>query len=315
MNTTIPDFFGGASNLAAGVDKAFIFIFSVAAFFILGITGFMIYTVIKFNRKKGKPAMQFTGNNKLEVIWTIIPLVIVMIMFYVGWRGFALMRTVPADAMVIKATGRMWKWEFDYGNGKISDTLVVPLNKPVKLNLFSFDVNHSLFIPAFRIKEDVVPGYDNFLWFTPIYLGEYDILCTEYCGLNHSGMLAKVKVVSVEDYNNWYTNLKATGNIPEPEGLVLMKTNACLGCHSLDGSKLIGPSFKVLFDENKKVIADGKEITIKTDSVYIRNSILEPSKEVVKGFNKGLMQSYTKILKEDDIQKIIDYLYTFNDKK
>jgi cytochrome c oxidase subunit 2 len=307
--------FGGASNLAEAVDKAFIFIFSVAAFFIIGISAFMIYTVIKFNRKKGKEAMQFTGSNTLEAIWTIIPLIIVLIMFYIGWKGFAPMRKVPADAMKITAIGRMWKWEFDYGNGKLYDTLIIPLNKPVKLELFSNDVNHSLFIPAFRVKEDVVPGYENYLWFTPLYLGEYDILCTEYCGLLHSSMITKAKVISETEFDNWLATLEARGNLPEPEGLAIMKANSCLGCHSMDGSKLVGPSFKNLFEQNKTVITNGKETTIAVDDEYLRTSITEPNKDLVKGFNKGLMQSYASVIKEEDIQKIVDYLNTLNEKK
>jgi cytochrome c oxidase subunit II len=307
--------FGGASNLAEGVDNALIFIFSIAFIFIIGLTAFIIYIVIKFNRKKGKEAMQFSGNNKLEALWTIIPFFIVMAMFYVGWKGFAPMRKVPAGAMEIKATGRKWAWEFDYGNGKISDTLVVPLNRSVKLNLFSPDVNHSLFIPAFRIKEDVVPGYNNYMWFTPISLGEFDIFCAEYCGLDHSGMLSKVKVIPQEDYDNWLVNLKATGNIPEPEGLTIMKANNCLGCHSMDGSNIIGPSFKNLFDANKIVISDGKEKVIVADSNYILTSIVDPSRDVVKGFNKGLMQSYSTTLTDEDLTKIVHYLMSLDEKK
>jgi cytochrome c oxidase subunit 2 len=315
LNSTIPDLFGGASNLAAGVDKAFIFIFSVAAFFIIGITAFMIFTVIKFNRKKGKEPMQFSGSTKLEILWTVIPLIIVLMMFHIGWKGFSLMRKVPKGAMEITAKGRIWKWEFDYGNGKTSDTLVVPVNKPVKLNLYSADVNHSLFIPAFRIKEDVVPGYKNYMWFTPLYIGEFDLFCAEYCGLDHSGMITKVKVVEENTFNTWLDSLKARESSPDPEGLVIIKANNCLGCHSLDGSKLIGPSFKNIFVGDKIVMKDGKEQKIEVNDSYLRNSILNPNDEVVKGFNKGLMQSYAKTLTKEDIQKAVDYLKTFNEKK
>lgn len=315
MNSTIPDYFGGASNLAGGVDKAFIFIFAVAAFFIIGITAFMIYTVIKFNRKKGIEAKQFSGSMKLEVIWTVIPLIIVLIMFQIGWKGFAAMRKVPADAMKITAIGQMWKWNFDYGNGKIYDTLIIPVNKPVRLDLHSEDVNHSLFIPAFRVKEDVVPGYENYLWFTPLYLGEYDILCTEYCGLLHSAMITKTKVVTQEEFDYWLANLEATGNLPEHEGLTIMKANSCLGCHSMDGSKLVGPSLKSLFEPNKIVIVDGKETKVVINDEYLKRSITDPNVELVKGYNKGLMQSYSSILKDEDIEKIVDYLNTLNEPK
>ncbi|MFC0878143.1 cytochrome c oxidase subunit II [Saccharicrinis sp. FJH2] len=306
--------FSGASNLAEGVDRTFIFIFSVAFLFIIGITIFMIYTVIHFNRKKNKPARQFTGNVKLEVIWTVIPLILVLIMFYYGWKGFAPMRKVPKGAMEITAIGRMWEWEFDYGNGKKSKDLVVPLNKPVKLNLVSEDVNHSLFIPAFRVKEDVVPGYDNYLWFTPTYIGNYDVLCAEYCGLLHSNMLAKAKVVSQEDYDNWFSNLAAVDTTKaENNGLAILKKNGCLACHSLDGSKLVGPSFKGLYGHDAVVITDQGEQTIKALDDYIKSSIYEPNKEIVKGYNKGLMQSYKDIISEDEVAQITEYLKTISE--
>lgn len=302
--------YSGASNLADGVDKAFVFIFAISFIFIIGLTAFMIFTVIRFNRKKNKPAQQFTGSVKLEIIWTVIPLVLVLMMFYYGWMGFAPMRKVPKDAMAINAIGRMWEWEFDYGNGKLSKELVIPVDKPVRLNLISEDVNHSLFIPAFRVKEDVVPGYDNYLWFTPTYVGEYDILCTEYCGLLHASMVSKAKVVSLEDYEKWLENLVATGNVPLPEGHAILKNNGCFACHSLDGTKLVGPSFKGLYGSERVVVTADGEKTVQALDEYIRTSIYEPDKEVVKGYNKGLMQAYNKLVSEEDIVKINEYLKT-----
>lgn len=304
--------FSGASNLADGVDKTFIFIFAIAFIFIIGITIFMIYTVIHFNRKKNKPAQQFTGSVKLEIIWTVIPLILVLIMFYYGWKGFAPMRKVPKDAMEITAIGRMWEWEFDYGNGKTSKDLVIPLNKAVKLNLVSEDVNHSLSIPAFRVKEDVIPGYDNYLWFTPTYIGNYDVYCAEYCGLLHSNMLAKAKVVEQEEYDKWFANLEAQKPQQDLEGLTILKENGCLACHSLDGQKLVGPSFKGLYGSENVVITDEGEKTIQALEAYIKSSIYEPNKEVVKGYAKGLMQSYTDVISEEDVAKITEYLKTIS---
>lgn len=315
MSVDLQKMFGEASNLAAGVDKTFIFIFSVAFIFIVGITAFLIYIVIKFNRKKGIEAQQFTGSIKLEIIWTVVPLILVLIMFYIGWKGYSPMRKVPADAMEITAIGRMWKWSFDYGNGKISDTLVIPINKPVKINLLSEDVNHSLFIPAFRVKEDVVPGYKNYLWFTATYLGEYEVLCAEYCGMLHSNMLTKAEVVSDSAYTAWLKNLKATGNIPDPEGLAIMKANACMGCHSLDGSKLVGPSLKGLYNSKSTVLENGTEKIVTADDAYIKSSIYDPNKDVVKGYNKGLMQSYKEKINEEQLSKIIEYLKSTNEPK
>jgi cytochrome c oxidase subunit 2 len=307
--------FTGASNLAAGVDKTFLIIFSIAFVFIIGITAFMIWTVIHFSRKKGKEAKQFTGSTRLEIIWTTIPLIIVMIMFYYGWSGFAPMRKVPSDAMVVQAIGRMWEWEFDYGNGMKTTDLVLPVNKPVRVNLKSEDVNHSLFIPAFRVKEDVIPGYDNYLWFIPTIVGEYEILCTEYCGLLHSGMLAKAKIMEQADYDKWYEEFKSAAIVPEPDGYLLLRNTGCIACHSLDGAKLVGPSFKGLYGSVKTVTAGNSQITVTADEKYISNSIYDPDSEIVTGFAKGLMKSYKEVLKEEDIVTITEYLKTLAEEK
>ncbi len=305
--------FGGASNLAEGVDRAFIFIFSVAFFFIIGITAFMIWTVIRFNKKKNKEARQFTGSNKLEVIWTVIPLILVLMMFYFGWMGFRPMREVPENAMRIKAIGRMWQWEFDYGNGKLADSLVVPLNVPVRLDLISEDVNHSLFIPAFRVKEDVVPGYNNYLWFTATNMGTFDLYCTEYCGTLHWDMVTKTVVIEEKDFKLWLDSLEAKGNIPDPAGLKILKDNGCLACHSLDGRPLVGPTFRNYYGSERTVKVKGGEKQVIADEEYTITSIYEPNKEIVTGYSKGLMQSYEKLIDEDEMEKIIEYLKTLNE--
>lgn len=302
--------FNGASNLAEGVDKAFLFIFIIAFIFIVGITGFMIWTVIHFSRKKGKEAQQFNSSTKLEILWTVVPLILVMLMFWIGWKGFAPMRKVPADALVITAVGRMWEWEFIYGDSLRSKELVLPINKAVKLNLVSEDVNHSLFIPAFRVKEDVVPGYDNYLWFTPNYIGDYEIMCTEYCGLLHSAMVSKTRIVEQEEYDIWYAKLAAAAYIPESEGLKLLRNTGCLACHSLNGTKLVGPSFAGFYGSQRTVSADNTERTVTADEAYIISSIYDPNAEVVVGYGRGLMQSYRELLTAENIAVITEYLKT-----
>jgi len=302
--------FEGASNMVEGVDKTLFLIFTIAFVFIVGITAFMIYTVIHFSRKKGKKPMQFTGSVKLEILWTVVPFILVMLMFYYGWSGFAKMRNVPADAMPITAIGRMWEWEFDYGDGLKSKDLVVPVNKAVKVYLKSEDVNHSLFIPAFRVKEDVIPGYNNYLWFIPTIVGEYEILCTEYCGLLHSSMLARAKVVEQEEYDRWFAEFKDSARVPEPDGYLLLRNTGCIACHSLDGARLVGPSFKGLYGRETSVLSGNNRITVRADENYIIKAIYDPDSEIVDGYSKGLMKSYSDLLKEEDIQIIIDYLKT-----
>ena len=298
----------GASNFVHGVDLTFFIILGISVFFLVTITAAMIYFVIRYRRKKNPKASQIEGNNTLEIIWTVIPTILVLIMFYYGWIGYRPMRRVPADAIPVKAYGQMWSWSFEYSNGKKSAELVVPLNKPVKLDLISKDVNHSLYIPAFRIKEDVIPGRNNYMWFKALQEGEYDIFCSEYCGERHSYMLSKVRVIPEAEYLAWLEK----SDIPadEPPGLTLMKQNACITCHSLDGSKIVGPSFKGIYGEKVTVTTDSGEKEVTVDDEYIRRSIYEPGAEIVKGFNKGLMISYKDKLKDEDIKSITDYIKT-----
>jgi len=202
----------------------------------------------------------------------------------------------------------MWSWSFEYQGGKESDILVVPLNKPVNLILTSLDVIHSLYIPAFRIKEDCVPGKENYMWFIGQQEGEYEILCAEYCGLRHSYMESKVKVVPEADFQRWLKELPVKA--AEPEGLTILKKNACTGCHSLDGTKLVSSSFKGLYGKTETVITDGMERQVVVDDAYIITSIYEPDKDLSKGYPKGLMKTYKGLINDEEMNKIIEYLKT-----
>ena len=230
---------------------------------------------------------------------------LVLLMFYYGYVAFRPMRDVPMDAIPITVIGKMWVWSFEYEGGKLSPVLVVPINKPVKLNLHSDDVIHSLYIPAFRIKEDVVPGKKNYMWFVAQQLGEYDVLCTVYCGLRHSYMETKTKVVSEAEYAAFLKALPEKTN--EPEGLAILKKNACTGCHSIDGSKIVSASFKGLYGREEKVVTGGKERSVTVDDAYIKSSVYDPDKDVVAGYQKGIMKPYKGIVTEDEMIKIIDY--------
>lgn len=297
-----------ASNFVEGVDLTFIIILGISVFFLVGITAAMIYFAIRYRRKKNPKASQIHGNNTLEIVWTVVPTILVLIMFYYGWVGYKPMREVPEDAIPLKAYGQMWSWMFEYPNGKKSAELVVPINKPVKLDLISRDVLHSLYIPAFRIKEDVVPGKNNYMWFTAQVEGEYDLFCAEYCGDRHSYMLSKVIVLPETDYNAWL----AKSDIPADEhpGLTILKQNGCIACHSLDGSKIIGPSFKGIYGHEIEVITNGQERKVIVDDEYIKTSIYDPNADVVKGFNQGLMISYKQQISEEDLAKIVEFIKT-----
>lgn len=303
-----------ASNFVAGVDKAFVIILAVCFFFLIGLTVMMIYFIYRYNKKRNPEATQIKGSNTLEIVWTVIPTGLVLIMFYYGWAGWKPMKTAPEDSFEINVNARMWNFTFQYEGGKITDTLFVPMNKPVKLNLHSMDVVHSLYIPAFRVKEDVVPGRDKFLWFIPQKEGTYELFCTEYCGLQHSYMYNWVKVMPEEDFNKWHQDttkqVAAATDSPAAAGKRIMTNIGCLACHSVDGSKIIGPSFKGVYGHEVSVTTGGKKRTVTADDEYIKRSIYEPDADIVEGFNRGLMQSYKGQLSDEDIAQIIEYLKT-----
>ena len=296
-----------ASNFVEGVDFAYKLIFGICFFFFISITGIMIYIIIRYRKSKHPKAEQIKTNNTLEVTWTIIPLILVLIMFYYGYIAFLPMRHAPKDAMVVKTTGQMWSWDFEYSNGKHSPILVVPLGKAVKLDMNSKDVIHGMEIPQFRLKEDVIPGRKTMLWFIANHTGEYRIFCSYYCGVAHSNMLSMVKVVPVDSFNLWL-NMEAPKMISADDGLKILTQNACTACHSLDGSPLVGPTLKGLFGAKLTVITDGKDREVIADTAYLRISITDPDKDIVKGFTKGLMMSYRASLKDSDINSIIEYL-------
>ncbi|MDZ7623162.1 MAG: cytochrome c oxidase subunit II [Ignavibacteriaceae bacterium] len=195
--------FDDISNFANSVDGTFLFTLIVSVFFLVLITVLMIFFVIKYSRKRNPKATNIHGNMFLEIAWTGIPTILVLIMFWYGWQGYKEMVNVPENAMPIDVTAQMWKWSFKYEDGKTTDSLYVPVNTPIKLTLHSNDVNHSFFIPAFRLKKDVFPNRERIAWFIAKETGEYDIACSEYCGLNHSYMYSKIFVLPEEEFKNW----------------------------------------------------------------------------------------------------------------
>ncbi|OIP00922.1 MAG: cytochrome c oxidase subunit II [Bacteroidetes bacterium CG2_30_33_31] len=301
--------FSNASNFTNDVDLTFAIIIGISLFFLIGLTFLMIYFMIKYNHKKNPVATDIPGHMGLEILWTVIPTILVLVMFYYGWAGYTKMRTAPKDAIQIKATGRMWSWTFEYENGRVTDTLVIPLNKAVKLNLFSNDVIHSLYIPAFRVKEDLVPGDSNWMWFIGQQIGSYNILCAEYCGDRHSYMISKVDVLFPEEYEKWYKSTPKKALYGADAGQNLLKSNGCFGCHSVDGKVIAAPSFKGIMTRISEVKTDkGEEAFIKVDNAYIIRSIEDPNKEVVEGFGKIMPANNN--LTEKELEQIIDYLKT-----
>jgi cytochrome c oxidase subunit 2 len=308
-----------ASNFVSSFNTSFFLITGISLFLMIGLTATMLYFVFRYNKKKNKTAIQNEGNTKLEIIWTVVPILLALMMFYYGWEGWKPMNKPPKDAMTITTTARMWSFSFLYQNGKESTELVVPVGTPVKINLISVDVIHSLFIPAYRLKSDIVPGREKVMWFIPEREGDYDLYCAEYCGLRHSYMKSMVKVLSKEKFTAWYGDTAAlatagTGSEVSNQGLTIMKFQGCMACHSTDGSKIVGPSYLNLFGKQQVVTRNGADVTITADEEYIKRSILDPNAEIVKGYPKGLMQSYKGKISDADLAKIIEYLKTLNEK-
>lgn len=187
-----------------GVDLAFWYILGISVLLLVGITAVMIYFVIRYRRSKHPDPVDIRDNLNLEVVWTVLPTLIALTMFWVGWQSYIGLRNVPEDAMEIDVAGQMYSWVFMYPNDKETENeVVVPLGKAIKFNIESWDVLHSFSVPSFRIKVDAVPGMPTYVWFMADKVGEYDIFCTEYCGVAHADMLAKLRIIPEQEYLVW----------------------------------------------------------------------------------------------------------------
>jgi cytochrome c oxidase subunit 2 len=312
----------GWPNMSNPADDTFFFILGISLTLLALNTGVMIYFVFRYRRKRHPQAEEVGESTTLEIIWTVIPTILVLAIFYVGWKGFVYMRTAPPDAMVVHVTAREWSWTFDYANGKETNILKVPVRKPVKLLITSADVLHSLFIPAYHIKEDAVPGRETHLWFLPDELGSYDLFCTEYCGVGHSSMITTVEVMSEKDFDAWYGGATKAPNVKKVKGAKtaasheaaeaidgarLVQVKGCIACHTTDGTPKIGPTFKGMFGKKETVVNDGKEREIIVDEAFIKQTLLNPEIDRVKGF-PPIMPSQKGVLTDDEVDTITEYL-------
>ncbi len=289
------------------VDQVFFYILAITVFLLALITFLMVYFVIRYRKKRNPQPSDIHENTWLEIIWTVVPTLLVLTMFYYGLTGFNFLKKVPVDAMKVKVIARQWSWLFEYENGMKSAELKVPVGKPVKLSLTSQDVIHGFYAPAFRIKQDVVPGMTNTLWFQSTGVGTFDVFCTQYCGLQHANMVTKIEVLPVEEFNQWYQKgkeeMEATKG--KPRGTQLYQEKGCMACHSIDGTPRVGPTLKGLFGKTVTVMTDGKERNITADEAYLRKSILEPNADVVKGFPPVMPPEK---ITNDETNELIQYI-------
>lgn len=302
-----------ASTIGGDVDWLFYLILWISVFFTLLIFALMMLFVIKYRHREGRavPDSKAGHSTALELIWTIIPTLIVAIIFIYGFRIFMKMSYAEPNAYEIQVNAQMWSWTFTYPNGHVDNELHIPLNTPIRLVLNSADVIHSFYVPAFRVKKDVVPGRYNTLWFQADQAGEYDVLCAEYCGTQHSQMRSVVYVEDQPVFAKWMEEAdKWEGKMSPAEAgrKMVYEKRGCMQCHSLDGTRIIGPSFKDLFG-SPVPLADGS--TVVADENYIRDSIIKPSSQIVAGYDNNMPASYTN-MKEQDIGALIAFLKTIS---
>ncbi|HEU5359746.1 MAG TPA: cytochrome c oxidase subunit II [Candidatus Deferrimicrobiaceae bacterium] len=305
-----------ASRTTAQVDALFLFITVVSLFFFLLVEGLLIYFAIKYRRRKGAEAAEtpdIRSNFLLETIWILIPSVVVLIFFYYGYRVFRDIRAPVPGASDIHTVARQFLFEFRYPDGRSSiNELRVPVGRPVKLILSSDDVIHSFYIPAYRIKQDMVPGQFTTLYLHPDKEGTYEIYCAEYCGVGHSTMRARLVVMEAGEYARWREEKTPVAGLSLAEqGKALVEKSGCLGCHNVEGKESIGPNFGGVFGR-KVLLADGTSLA--ADEEYLRESILEPNAKLVKGY-PAVMPTFKGTLSPGDVTTIIAYLKSLSGKE
>jgi cytochrome c oxidase subunit 2 len=293
-----------ASKQADAIDNLWWFETAVTVVMTLVIFAGIAFFAYKFRKRPGVEATQIEGSTFLEVGWSIIPFLVMLVMFWWGADLFYAAVTPPKDAMEIFVAGKQWMWKVQYPNGyREIDALHVPVGQPVKLTMASEDVIHSFSIPAFRVRHDVVPGTYDTLWFTPSKPGTYHLFCTEYCGNQHAHMIGYVTVMERNDWEKWSAGGGTTGSLAD-QGKELFTQNGCATCHLLDQQGRC-PILRGLY--NKPVqLADGR--TVLADDAYLRESILQPNAKIVAGFEPNIMPNFQGQLSEEQVIQLIAYI-------
>ncbi len=279
----------------------------VTAIWVL-VTVLLIYFSLRYRRKKGQgDGASIHGNIFLEIVWTLVPFIIVVLLGVQTWAVFQEYRKVPKNAYELNVQGFMWGWNVTYPDGiKTTNELRVPVGTPVKVNLTSKDVLHAFYIPEYKVQEEAIPGRTTYFWFLPTKAGEYRAYCTEFCGAGHSLMLAEVHAMDKADFQAWVAKYKeaAAALSPVEKGKKLVDGLGCLGCHTITGEKSTGPTLKGIFGSSV-VLSDGRKIIANEE--YIEHSISEPKRDIVKGYSP-IMPPYK--LSDEDLHAITEYLKT-----
>ncbi|WP_345970514.1 cytochrome c oxidase subunit II [Sulfurimonas sp. HSL1-6] len=303
------------STYAADVDRAFWITTGISIAMFVLVAGLMALFIVRYHHTKVQPGeiRNIRDHLGLEIAWTVIPTILLFVIFYYGYTSFRDLRTMPKDAFTVDVLGKRWSWTFTYPNGKQTDELYVPVGKNIKLIMGApdGDVLHSFFVPAFRVKEDVVPGRKTHIWFNATKPGRYDIECAEYCGVRHAKMLSKVEVMKAADFDAWYASDKLSPHdmaAPKSKGEMLYKTLGCASCHSLDGSIIVGPSFAGLFGKNVTVMTGDKTRRTVVDDAYLERAIREPGADVAEGFPDGVMPDLSGQIDAEQLKALVTFI-------
>ena len=300
-----------ASLQAIPIDDLFRLDFIAIAVLFSLIIGLMIYSIIAFRRRKDDQSdgPHVEGNTKLEVVWTVVPLIFVLFLAYYG--SAALGKTMAADPKPLRVDviGSQWSWRFEYPDyGIISSDMVLPVNKQALLNISSTDVIHSFWVPEFRVKQDALPGdgFERELRVTPNQVGDYKVRCAELCGKNHYDMLAPVNVLSQSEFDAWV--LSQTGPVsddPVERGQIFAQQFGCLACHSIDGSQLVGPTWLGVFGSTE-MLDDGSSMLV--DGNYLFKSIRDPGIQIVAGFQNLMPEAIGNDMTDEQIEDVIAFI-------
>lgn len=291
-----------ASTFAPQVDAAFYFMTAFVLIFAIAVTVVLVVLGIRYRQEPGRPS-HHPEALQLEILWTIIPAVLAIAFFGWGAKLFFDASTIPEDAYNIEVIGKQWMWKMQHPNGRQEvNELHVPVNQPIRLSMISKDVIHSFFVPAFRKKQDVLPGRRTYMWFEATKVGSYPLFCAEYCGTDHSTMVGTVHVMERQDYLDWL-DAGAPAVTPAAAGEALFNRHGCATCHHA-GDEQRGPSLIGLY-RSQVALADGSAVT--ADEEYIRESILDPGAKVVAGY-APLMPEYRNQLSPEDVTNLVAYI-------
>jgi len=304
MQISVPFSADQASSYAGDVDSLYGFLWVLTIFFGVGLTLAIFYFAVKYRRRHpdqvGKPVAGAIG---LELTWTVIPFIISMGIFAWGAEIYFRIYRPPATAMDVYVVGKQWMWKFQHTEGQREiNELHVPLGRKVKLTMTTEDVIHSFFVPAFRMKLDVVPGRYSTVWFEPTKLGRFELFCAEYCGTSHSGMIGSIVVMDPAEYQTWLSGGSGEGT-PAQQGEKLFAQLACSSCHLATGQGR-GPRLQGVFGSQVE-LADGSKVVANED--YIRESILNPRAKVVAGF-QPLMPTFQGLVSEEQVLQLVAYV-------